>query len=390
MALAFFIAISLFSARALGQSSAERPTAVLDSSDAIWRDLLASVLQDSASLPTEKRASFFAVAQSLDSCFVSVLRAARLNASEQQLSQAALADTMLALYDSLASAFEFFRAAQPRSNVAIDYQRLLADWLRARSKAHRFSVRSGYQSRSAWRGIDQNPNGGAYSFSATYQHRSGVFVSASLVGLEGQAQVFDQLTLSAGLDWEVFDDLLTSAAFSRYWFSDASAQARSSIQSDLSLWVSYSNPVVTPALTLVWAFGDSSADFFCSWELSRAFSLPPLFSGRTLLVPSVSGEYGTISLVRAFATRSRRNPNPQTRVETSSPFVLTNYNVSLAAFLSFESFSLVSEFVFVVPVNASSFTFTVSGPNLSRPVSRSIQQGGKSFGYVSMSASWAF
>ncbi|MDW8437973.1 MAG: hypothetical protein RMM16_08030 [Chloroherpetonaceae bacterium] len=383
------------------EAFATKATAMLDSCEAIWQELLASVLQDSAALSDEKRAALLSIAGALDSCFSASLNATRENLSaskflgdEARLAkiQARCADATLALYDSLARAFEALKPPRrsARLNGELDYERLLKDLSESRGRAHRFSVRSAYQSRSAWRGIDQNSGGGAYSLSATYQHRSGLFLSASVLGLQGQPSALDQMSVSAGIDIELFDGLTTSLAFSRYGYVDSSVQARSSIHSDASLWLSYSTSLVTPAISIVWAMGDSGNDFFCAWELSRAFALPPFWAGRWLLVPSVSGEYGTISLVRAFATRSRRNPAPQTRVETSSPFVLTNYNFSLAAFCVVGNLTLAPEFVFVVPINVSSFTLTVMGPNLPRPITRAFQRGGKSFGYVSLSVSYSF
>ncbi|MFN3344986.1 MAG: hypothetical protein ACK412_04985 [Chloroherpetonaceae bacterium] len=374
--------------------------AFLDSSETIWGELLASLFQDTTLLSDTARISFMSAAQSLDSVFKSSLLAARqrlsnpfLTSSTNQLAleQARLADTMLTFYDSLARAFHALRAtSSARSSPNIDYKVLLENLLEKSTPTHRFSFSTAYQSRSVWRGIEQNSGKGVYSFSGLYQHRSGIFLSASVLGLQGQPHVIDQASASIGIDYQPFDNFLLSLAYTRYHYSDSSVQVRSTINSDLTLWLSLQTEWLTPSLTLIWAIGESTNDFFCAWEISRAFFIGQFSSGRLVLLPSISAEYGTISTIRAVTRRTGRNSEPQTRIERSSPFVLTNYTFSLSLLYRIGNISLAPEFLLAVPINVSSFTFTAIGSrNFSRPITRTFEQGGKSFGYFSVQVSYS-
>jgi hypothetical protein len=378
--------------------------AFLDSSETIWRDLLESLLQDTTSLPDTARASFYEVAQSVDSLFASYLLTVRtrlINTSEGSMSlltkhirheQARLADTLLTLFDSLSHAFDARLA--PTSHIRMppsqDYKDVLDALLENRTRAHRLQFSSAYQSRSVWRGIEQNSGNGAYSLSATYQHRTGIFLSASALGLQGQPQAIDQLSLSLGIDYTASENLFLSLAYTRYHYSDSSVQARASINSDLSLWLSYPTNWLTPSLTLIWAIGENKNDFFCDWEISRTFLLSQSSSSKLALTPSLRGEYGTISNIRAILRRTRPNQQPQTSLVESSPFVLTNYNFSLSLLYGIGYFYIASEFLFVVPINVPTLTVTRTGstnPLLS--TSRNFSQGGSSFGYFSVSVSYS-
>ncbi len=379
-------------------------TSFLDSSRIIWNDLLQSLFQDTISLSDSARTSFYALAQSVDSTFNSYLFQAhtrlmastepsRLLLAEQiHREQAHLAETMLTLYDSLSRTFDTMLTPKPipQEKLSIDYKYLLDNLLENRTRAHRIYFSTAYQSRSVWRGIEQNSGNGAYSLSATYQHRTGIFLSATVLGLQGQPQAIDQLSLALGIDYTAFEHLLLSLAYTRYHYSDSSVQARASINSDLSLWLSYPTTWLTPSLTLIWAIGENNNDFFCDWEISRPFLLLQSSSSKLALTPSLRGEYGTISNVRAIARRVRPNQPLQTSLVQSSPFVLTNYNVSLSLLYSIGSFHLMPEFLFVVPINVSSLTITRVGalnPILSN--SRTFSQGGSSFGYFSVSVSYS-
>ncbi len=380
--------------------SSQHPTAFLDSSETIWGELLTSLFQDTTLLSDTERALFVSVAQSLDSVFQSSLLAARQRLSNPflpsatnrlALEQARLADTMLTFYDSLTCAFEALRAtSSTRHSRNIDYKVLLEHLLEKTTPTHRFSFSTAYQSRSVWRGIEQNSGKGTYSLSGLYQHWSGVFLSASVLGLQGQPHLIDQASASLGLDYQPFDNLLVSLAYTRYHYSDSSVQVRSTIHSDLTLWLSFQTEWLTPSVTLIWAIGENTNDFFCAWEISRAFFIGQFSSGRFILLPSISAEYGTISIIRALTRRTGRNSEPQTRIERSSPFVLTNYTFSLSLLYRIGNISIAPEFLFVVPINVSSLTLTAVGSgNFSRPITRTFEQGGKSFGYFSVQVSYS-
>ncbi len=381
----------------------EHALSFLDSSETIWSELLESLFQDTLSLPDTARAWFYALTQSLDRDFKSHLldRRSRLATSSehsafttrQSREQAHLADLMLTLYDSLARAFE---ALLPRKNLvraatSEDYKDILNTLFLNRTSAHRVQFSTAYQSRSVWRGIEQNSGNGAYSLSALYQHRSGIFLSASALGLQGQSPVIDQASASIGLDYRLFDNFLFSFAYARYYYSESSVQVRAFIHSDLALWLSFQTSWLTPSVMFLWAFSDEGNKFFCSWEISHVFLLSPFSSGKLALVPSVSGEYGTISTVSVERrTRTRFNPNPQLLIRQAEPFVLTNYLFSLSLLYSIGNFSIAPEWIFVVPINLPTLTFgSTSAGNLVQPITRTIRLGDKPFGYFSVLISYS-
>ena len=264
----------------------DRSSSFLDSSETIWNDLLQSLFQDTILLFDSARALFYATAQSVDSIFNSHLFQARTRLVPSEHSslllteqihreQARLADMMLTLYDSLSRAFDALLPPRTtaRKTLAIDYKKLLDNLLETRALSHRFYFSTAYQSRSVWRGIDQNSGNGAYSLSATYQHRTGLFLSASALGLQGQPQALDQLSLTLGIDYNFFENVFLSLAYTRYHYSDSSVQARASINSDLTFWISYPTAWLTPSLTLIWAIGENKNDFFVIGKfLARFYS----------------------------------------------------------------------------------------------------------------------
>lgn len=383
-------------------SRIERSWSFLDSSETIWRDLLASLLQDSVLLSDSARDSFRAVACALDSNFnARLLRlrrardddstswlSERTNREQARREQSHLADAMLALYDSLSRAFD---ALLPPKRVAptIDYKDILNNLLEPRESAHHVQFSVAYQSRSVWRGIEQNSGRGTYLFSGLYQHRSGFFFSGSALGLQGQSTVIDQASISVGIDYQAFERFLLSLAYARHFYSESSVQARAFINSDLTFWLSFQTELLAPSATLLWAFSDEGNKFFFSWEISRAFLLSAFSSRKLVLVPSVSGEYGSISTVLVQrSSRSRFNPEQPTRIQRASPFVLTNYLFSLSLLWSVGNFSFAPEFVLVVPVNLPSLSFETTGRGtLAQPVARVVKPSDKSFGYLSLQVS---
>ncbi len=375
----------------------------LDSSETIWGDLLESLFQDTLSLPDTGRTSFYAVAQSIDRVFKSHLLDSRLrlstssepSASTLHISreQARLADLMLTLYDSLSRTFEALLPPKSlvRTASSEDYKELLNDLLMNRISAHRVQFSTAYQSRSVWRGIEQNSGLGTYSFSALYQHRSGIFLSASALGLQGQSPVIDQASASVGMDYQPFDFFLLSFAYTRHYYSESSVQVRAFINSDLTLWLSFQNEWLTPSVMLLWAFSNEGNKFFCSWEISRAVLLSQFSWGKLALVPSMSGEYGTISTVSVERRRrTRLNAEPQTLIQRAEPFVLTNYLFSLSLLCGIGNFSIAPEFLLVVPINLPSLTFTSTrlGTPL-QPITHVVRLGDTPFGYFSVQVSYS-
>lgn len=375
----------------------------LDSSETIWRELLESLFQDTLSLPDTGRTSFYAVAQSVDGVFKSHLFEARTrlstssepSASTLRISreQARLADLLLTLYDSLSRTFEALLPPKSlvRTASSEDYKELSDALLINRTSAHRVQFSTAYQSRSVWRGIEQNSGMGTYSFSALYQHRSGIFLSASALGLQGQVPVIDQASASVGIDYQPLDFFLLSFAYARHYYSESSVQVRAFINSDLTLWLSFQTEWLTPSVMFLWAFSDEGNKFFCSWEISRAVLLSQFSWGKLALVPSMSGEYGTISTVSVERRRpTRLNPEPQTLIQRAEPFVLTNYLFSLSLLCGIGNFSIAPEFLLVVPVNLPSLTFTsTSAGNLIQPVQRIVRLNDTPFGYFSLQVSYS-
>jgi hypothetical protein len=382
-------------------SEVERRLSFLDSSETIWRDLLESLFQDTTSLADTARASFYDVAQSVDRVFKSQLldvRTRLTDTSERSIllvserihqQQARLADTMLMLYDSLSRTFDAMLAPKSLARTAFseDYQELLTSLLASRTSAHRLQFSTAYQSRSVWRGIEQNSGNGAYSLSGLYQHRSGIFLTANALGLQGQAMMIDQVSASVGLDYELFDRFLLSIAYTRHYYSESSVQASAFINSDFTLWLSFQTEWLTPSVMLLRAFSDEGNEFFCSWEISRAFFLSQFSRGKLALVPSISGEYGTISTVNIQRQRrTRLNQEPQTRIQQSSPFVLTNYLFSLSLLYSIGDFSIAPELLLVFPINLPSLTLDST---IREPFTRTIKPQESSFGYFSVNVSYS-
>ncbi len=388
--------------------------ALIDSAGVIWKDLRNDILLDTSLLSRAEIETILRVSSSLDAALNACLKRERERvqqeaqtfndamkqrspaAQDSALSQArsvffkrqrALADTILWSQDSLSRAIEtFFLSASDRrtSSATPDYKSLLEQFSNVQRSPHSFDAGFSYQSQSVWRGIDQNDGKGAYSLVATYRHQIGAFVLAQALGMQGRSPFIDQFSLGVGFERELFDDFIASLSYTRYFYSDSSIQVRSSINSDVGLRFSYSLPWMTSSTTFIWAIGDAQNDFICSWELSQPFAFQNFLGGDLLLVPSVSAEYGTVSSVRAVARRLR-NGRIVRNVSESSPFVLTNYNVSLSAIYAFGALSFIPELIYAIPINVPSLSITRMNLTPSGSVTNVFNQQASAFFYFSTS-----
>jgi hypothetical protein len=269
------------------------------------------------------------------------------------LLQADFADTILTLQDSLSALIEsFYLIEQSEKNLSL----LPAPSAgKTKEPSHFFNIQSGFQSRSVWRGIDQNNGNGAYSISADYQYRLGLSASISAVNLIREGDYFDQYTFSIGYQ-NNFGDVSISAFLNSYRFSAASPQARAYIARDISTSLSYDNPIVVPTVFFTYAIPDSSGsknDAFLTIDLSHAFTFENFFSGDLTLQPSVSADYGIIRTIVV-----RRNSRPAVLLSESSVFSVTNYNLSLSTIYSRGFFSFIPDINYTIPINTDQFIRT--------------------------------
>lgn len=384
----------------------------LDSALTLWQELYADVVKDLDLLPDSLRPTAESLANALNARFASfhsVQRGQiqRAHSEFQSLFQknsqdsqsvvmrakqdlqrrnAIVADTILALQDSLSAFVEslFIAQSDKRSLLTSDYKEILNRAVFAEEPTHQFDVGFSFQSRSVWRGIEQNNGQGSYGFSATYQHRLGFFGSLQGLGLQGQGKRIDQFTFNFGFQRQWSENFTTSIAYSRYRYDDSSAQVRSSINSDLSLWLSYDTPFFTPSISLGWLFADENTDFICSWEVSRGFSFPSFLSGELLLLPGISAEYGTLTSTQIRVGRNRAG-QIRNDISTSSAFVITNYNFSFTAIYSLHGFSIIPELIYTIPINVESVSqITRFNPNLPAQ-QQTLSLEAKSFVYFSFS-----
>ncbi len=248
-----------------------------------------------------------------------------------------------------------------------------------------FSV--SFNSQSVWYGLQQNlstrndsdiVSASAMFFSATYTHPIGIWGSVEAVGLFGQSQFFDQLTLSLGAEQTFFEALLVGANYSHYFFSPTSVQFSSIISDNLGAYLTYTNPILTPSVSFNYGFSRTLNSLFLTLSLSRTFSLEQFFGGILFISPSATFDLGTLPrytirltsaqpmLQRTTLRNQRRNFLTRQELLTSS-FSPLSASISLSLSYAFGSFSFSPAVHLVFPLNTPSYALEIQPSPISTP-----------------------
>lgn len=236
-----------------------------------------------------------------------------------------------------------------------------------------FSV--SFNSQSVWYGIQQNlvtrsdsdaVSASTMLFSITYTHPIGIWGGVEAVGLFGQSQFFDQLTLSVGGERAFFDALLVGVTYSRYFFSNASVQFSSIISDNLGLYLTYTNPVLTPSVSLSYGFSRMLDNFFLTLSAARTFSVERFFGGILFISPSASVDVGTLPryairltsaqpLMRRALLRDQRRGGVNRQELVTGSFSPLSASLTLSLNYAFGHFALAPAAHLVFPLNTPSY-----------------------------------
>ncbi|NTV46746.1 MAG: hypothetical protein HGB11_09590, partial [Chlorobiales bacterium] len=182
-------------------------------------------------------------------------------------------------------------------------------WLLSSVMAARpeWSFTTSYSTRTVWQGLDQNDGEGSYSITAGYDHATGISASVSFMGLVGQEIVFDRTALMLAYQTEFFKKLSVTGSYSRYFYSDDSPQLTSSITDELSLLAAYVNPILTPAISVSYAFAGDGNDVFASLAVDHSFWFDDFFGCVLQIDPTIRADYGTLeSVINQYALKINR------------------------------------------------------------------------------------
>lgn len=272
-----------------------------------------------------------------------------------------------------------------------------------------WSFTTSYSSRAVWQGLDQNDGKGSYSISAGYDHPSGFSATVSLLGLVGQQSVFDRTTLSASYQTELFKKLSVTGSYARYFYNDDSPELSASITDELSLITVYENPVLTPAVSVSYAFAGAGNDVFASLAIDHGFWIDNVFGGVMQIDPTVRADYALLeSVTNQYALKiskligTRLSGKTLSSVSTSSSaFAITNYDFSLPVTYRYGCLELTPEITYTIPVNTSRFTNELNlvldikrrsgaGSEIIKRFQKAVEVNGSPIFYFSMSLSLIF
>lgn len=219
-----------------------------------------------------------------------------------------------------------------------------------------------YSTRTVWQGLDQNDGKGSYSLTAGYFHPVGISASISLMGLVGEEIMFDRTALSLAYQAELFKGVSVVAGYSHYFYNSDSPQLTSSISDEVSLLAIYDNPVLTPQVSLTYAFSDDN-DVFAAIQVSHGFWINNVFGGVLLIEPAVIANFGTLqSISREYQVKMKRlagGYSVSSSSSSSSEFSITNWDFVFPIAFSSGILTLTPEIVFTIPVNTERITNSV-------------------------------
>ncbi|MCS7013956.1 MAG: hypothetical protein RMI34_10505 [Chloroherpetonaceae bacterium] len=251
-----------------------------------------------------------------------------------------------------------------------------------------FNFNVSFSSQSVWYGIQQNViaqgeadaiSGSIASISGTYTHPTGLWGSIEVTGLFGQSPFVDQLTLSVGAERTFFEFLTVGVLYSRYFYSANSVQFSAAISDNLGLYLTLTNPIVTPSVNFNYGFAQGPDMTFLTLSGSHTFVLEQFFGGLLFISPSAYVDFGslaqyTIQLERQnrplprSTLRNQRLPELTARHSVSYAFMPLSATLSLSLSYALGSFSFTPAISYTLPLNTPTYTLEFVFPAPSFPI----------------------
>jgi hypothetical protein len=165
--------------------------------------------------------------------------------------------------------------------------------------------------------------------SVFYEAPSGFFTGLSTYRLIRPERYWDNSQLLLGLDFMLFKKINASASYSRFAYNDSSVQIQSTLKNNAELSMTIDSAFIQPRLTGTAFFGNTSPDFFLTFELAHEFCIEPFFGKEDGLYirPAAIFSAGTLHYYRlALRDSTRKLP---AREETKFNFSGIDFSLPL-------------------------------------------------------------
>ncbi len=272
----------------------------------------------------------------------------------------ALDDSVVSFTDSVLYEIEIFKSGyvDPRETESVS--RLVAS--------------GSIQTHTSYRGRDNGVNESAFGPSLTYHHRSGLYAGGAVGWVSHPGSGPDDVSLSAGYEFDASSSFDGSVAYTRYWYSDSSTRPQAVTNQNLEGMFTLDLDAVSLTGTLAYDFGGGSggAEFTTSLDASKDILVPGrVLGGSLLLAPTVTATWGDQD-ERLLQKRLARVKKKVVVVKSAKPtlmFGILDYEFSFPARLHAGKFSFEPAFGYVIPVNVldSGRTLLNKDPSTSTP-----------------------
>jgi hypothetical protein len=189
-----------------------------------------------------------------------------------------------------------------------------------------------------------------------YSHSNGIYlgINVSYLPANKKKKKFDNVSFNLGYDKELGENFSIGIdyTYSRYF---SAKQVASSIPNTIMLNGSWFNTIISPTLSVMYSFGDTS-DFTMSLDISHVFSFKHLFTNTDkLTIPVVLGTYaGTSNFYKNYTKKNNITDTSGSLIDASSiksSFGFTSAYLLTTVKYKISFFSVGGSVNFILPIN---------------------------------------
>jgi hypothetical protein len=172
----------------------------------------------------------------------------------------------------------------------------------------------------------------------TYFHRTGWYIGSSLVYMWSEKKPLDNLSVNTGYDKEFRDDFTVGIdySYSKYF---STKQVKSGVPHTLTLYGSWYNRILSPALYAYYSFGGVT-DITFNTDFTHTFLFTNVLKNDDRVsIPVIAGAYfGTLNFYSDYV---KKNPDTNSSTSTTSTtFGLTSIFFSASIKYRIKSFGI--------------------------------------------------
>jgi hypothetical protein len=242
----------------------------------------------------------------------------------------------------------------------------LDDLFKLREKASYFKFQTTYLTNSVYAGRKDSAALPYFTPSIEYNHKSGLYLGASISYLANSNSRIDVWSLDLGYSFDILKKLHTNLYINKPFYNSNSRNVQSNVSFYTGGTLSYETKIINISATGNVMFG-SESDFSLILSLDHQFSWDGKKDAIWTITPMLNTYLGSVGFYQnyKFQRVNPRNNLPQTvNVTISSPnqFQVLSYEFSLPIYFDKTKWGIFLNPTFAIPVNPIITTYKATGP----------------------------